>query len=192
MSIIVVVRKGQQAAIAADTAESDESLLIPAAWRINHTKLLRTGGTWIGVAGWAATANIMQHVVQRHRKELDFSNREAIFATALKLHRLLKDDYFVEPREDKEQPVESSQLSLLIAGPGGLFELESWRSVTEYTRFWAIGSGTRLALGAMHAVYGRLKDPRAIARAGILAACEFDDGCLPPVEVRSLRIRARR
>ena len=73
----------------------------------------------------------------------------------------------METQEDKEQPVESSQLDALIVGPAGIFEFESYRSVSEYARYWAIGSGKTLALGAMHAVYDLLGDPLDIARAGV-------------------------
>ena len=121
--------------------------------------------------------------------ELDFSSREAVFETARKLHEIMKSEYFMDPQEEKEQPVESSQISALIAGPSGIFELESYRSVAQYTRFWAIGSGKKLAIGAMHAVYDRFDDAQQIAEAGLRAACEFDDGCSAPFETRSVALR---
>lgn len=188
MSIIVVVRKGEHAVIGADTAESDDDLIIHAEFIVNSSKLLRAGDSWLGMAGWSATQTIMESILRKQTCELDFSNRENIFESARKLHDTMKSDYFIDTQEDKEQPVESSQISALIANTHGIFELESYRSVAEYRRFWAIGSGKRLAIGAMHAMYEHSDNPVAIAEAGVRAACAFDDGCALPLETRTVRL----
>ena len=186
MSIIVAVRKGDMAVIGADTAESEDDLVISAEYIVNHSKLLRTGDSVLGLAGWSATQHIIESVVRSEKVELKLGSGVEIFETARKLHEVMKNDYFMDPQEEKEQPVESSQISALIVNPAGIFELESYRSVAQYTRFWAIGSGKRLAIGAMHAAYNLLDDPRAIAEAGMRAACQFDDGCALPLEMISV------
>lgn len=190
MSVIVVVRKNGQAVIAADTQASDNSVIVRADYVKNHEKIIAHGGNFLGFAGWSASQEIMESVVRHHAESLDFSDRAAIFETSRKLHGLLKSDYFLETQEDKDQPVESSQVSMLVAGPKGIFELESYRAVTEYTRFWAIGSGRSLAIGAMHAIYNQLDDPLQIARAGVAAACEFDEGCALPMTHHSIALAA--
>lgn len=183
MSIVVVVKKNGKTVIGADTAQSDEDLLIKADYVVNHTKLMRCGSTWLGLAGWTVAQNILESLYAREGETWRFGSRSEIFETARRMHESLKSDYFLHTQEDKDQPVESSQLSALIANERGIFELESYRSVTEYEKFWAIGSGKILGLGAMHAVYDRLSDPADIARAGIEAACEFDDGCELPMDI---------
>ncbi len=60
------------------------------------------------------------------------------------------------------------------------------REVFEFARFWAIGSGTEFALGAMFAVYETLTDATEIAEAGVKAACEFNDACGLPLETHSV------
>lgn len=189
MSIIVVVRKGSTAVIGADTAESETDMVIRSRYVVNHSKLLSAGDSLIGLAGWSATQLIIESVLRSGKPELNFRGRDAIFDTARKLHEVMKSEYFMDTQEEKEQPVESSQISALIANADGIFELESYRAVAEYTRFWAIGSGKRLAIGAMHAVYPLLDDPVKIAEAGLHAACEFDDGCDQPFETRSVTLR---
>lgn len=188
MSIIVAVRKGNTAVIGADTAESDDDLVIRADYIVNHSKLISAGDSVLGMAGWSATQHILDAIVREQKIELDFSSSTAVFDSARALHEIMKSDYFMDPQEEKDQPVESSQISALIANPHGIFELESYRSVAEYTRFWAIGSGKRLAIGAMHAIYDRLDDPETIALVGLAAACEFDDGCSAPVETRRVAL----
>lgn len=190
MTVIVAVRKNERAVIAADSAQSDGALLVPRHFYLNFTKLRRCGECWLGSSGWSATADALDSIVREHGGELDFRSRAATFESARRIHRLLKEGYFVETQEDKEQPVESSQIDVLILGPAGIFEFESYRSVSEYARYWAIGSGQGLALGAMHALYDRLDDPKEIARAAVEAACALDDSCRLPLEYRRVRLRS--
>jgi ATP-dependent protease HslVU (ClpYQ) peptidase subunit len=103
----------------------------------------------------------------------------------------MKQDYFLESYEDRDQPVESTQLNALIINARGLFEVCSDRSVSEFGTFWAIGSGRRVALGAMHATYESPKTARAIAEAGVAAAAEFDDGCGLPLRSEVMRLHSR-
>lgn len=147
------------------------------------------GDNYLGLAGWAASQDIMESVIRHHPDKLDFSDRSKIFETMRELHSIIKSDYHIDTSEEKDQPVESSQLSMLIANPQGIFEVDSYRTVSEYERFWALGSGRTLALGAMQAVYERLDSAAEIAQAGIEAACEFDDGCGLPATTYTVGLR---
>lgn len=189
MSIIVAVRKGGHAAIAADTLQSDDTLQLTSEYIANNEKIIAFGENYLGLAGWAAGQDIMESLIRNHAEQLDFSTRGAIFETMRRLHPVIKSDYHIDTSEEKDQPVESSQLSILIANPNGIFEVDSYRTVSEYARFWALGSGRTLALGAMHAVYEHLETAEAIARAGVEAACEFDDGCALPASLHTLSLR---
>ena len=189
MSIIVIVKKNGQAAIAADTLQSDDSLLLRAHHVTNHEKIMPFADNYLGLAGWAASQDIMESVIRHHSEQLDFGDRGKIFETMRKLHSIIKSDYHIDTSEEKDQPVESSQLSMLVANPQGIFEVDSYRTVSEYERFWALGSGRCLALGAMQATYDRLDSALDIARAGIEAACEFDDGCGLPATTHTVKLR---
>ncbi|MEM7083118.1 MAG: MFS transporter [Pseudomonadota bacterium] len=181
MSIIVALRKGHQAVIAADTAQSDETMVMRASYLVNHEKIIAVGDSFVGLAGWSASQDIFESLVREQPELMRFDSRAAIFDSFRGLHEVMKEKYFIDTNEDKEQPVESSQVGALIVNPHGIFEIESYRSVSEYTRYWALGSGKRLAMGAMHALYDTTDDVAAIARAGVAAACEFDDGCALPM-----------
>ncbi|MGI9334075.1 MAG: MFS transporter [Gammaproteobacteria bacterium] len=185
MTIIAAAMKNGRCAIASDTASTDGSFTVPARHIVNHGKLFKCGDTYLGLSGWSATYDIFESILRHYRKNLDFSSRAAIFDTATRIHKLMKDEYYVETTEDKEQPVESSQILALIANPSGIFDLESYRSVGEYTRYWAIGSGKPLAIGAMYAVYDHYKNPKDIVRTAVEAACEFEEGCGMPLQMRS-------
>ena len=58
------------------------------------------------------------------------------------------------------------------------------REVYEYSSFWATGSGSPYALGAMHAVYDRYDSAQSIAEAGVAAGAEFDNASSMPLTVR--------
>ncbi|NNF17206.1 MAG: MFS transporter [Gammaproteobacteria bacterium] len=188
MSIIVAVRKGDQAVLAADTAQSDDTLIMKSKYLLNHNKLVQAGDSWIGLAGWSASQDIFESLVRNHEELMKFGTRQEIFDSFIKIHKLMKDEYFIDTQEDKEQPVESSQMSAIIVNPNGLFEIESYRSVSEYSQFWALGSGKRLALGALHALYDQSDDVVAIAKAAVTAACEFDDGCALPLTWQAITL----
>jgi ATP-dependent protease HslVU (ClpYQ) peptidase subunit len=119
--------------------------------------------------------------------ELQLGSRDAIFDTFLRLHPKLKDTYFLNSKEHDSDPYESSQFSILIANAQGIFGVESYREVFEFERFWAIGSGRRFALGAMHAAYARAKSAREVAEAGVRAGCEFDTSSSGPVRVHTFK-----
>ena len=96
------------------------------------------------------------------------SDTAEIFDVFLKLHPRLKQEYFLNPRGGDDEAYESSQMTLLIANQHGIFGLYSMRTVLEYERYWASGSGSDYALGAMHAGYDT-KAALEIAEAGVEA-----------------------
>ena len=59
----------------------------------------------------------------------------------------------------------------------------------EFERFWAIGSGRRFALGAMHAVYDKARTAREVAAAGVAAGCEFDTNSAAPLRLQTLKLK---
>jgi ATP-dependent protease HslVU (ClpYQ) peptidase subunit len=103
----------------------------------------------------------------------------------------LKTEYFIETKEKDDQPVESSQWDCLILSPAGIYSVQSYREAVEFDKYWADGSGLRLALGAMHAVYDIHKDPKQIAEAAIRAASEFDDATALPAQIFELKMRGK-
>ena len=191
MSVIVAVRKGQRTVIAADTLITKGSTLLEVDNNLHAEKIFKHRQSYVGVTGWCATSDVFESLVSRHGDKLSFTNRKAIFESFRKMHSILKKEYFINPEEDKEQPVESSQIDALIVNPNGLFELESYRAVHEYKKYWAIGSGSRYALGAIHALYDQVSSPLEIAKAGVEAACALNDGCGLPMTYYTVKMRAR-
>ncbi|MFT5456598.1 MAG: ATP-dependent HslUV protease subunit HslV [Myxococcota bacterium] len=191
MSTVVVVRKGSAAVIGADTLAKFGSMNERPEYVVNHSKLVRAGDGWLGIVGHASLPLVLEHYLGRLKRPPKLHTVQQVFAFSLELHDALKEDYHLLTGEEDEDgaPFESSQLDCLVATPGGLFGLYRMRSVHQYTRFYAIGSGGDYAMGAMRAVYDTLEDPADIARAGLEAAADFDDSTGGPFELQRFEVR---
>jgi ATP-dependent HslUV protease, peptidase subunit HslV len=121
--------------------------------------------------------------------ELQLGSRDAVFETFLKLHPKLKEQFFLNTKEEDSDPYESSQFTVLIANGSGIYGVYSYREVFEFDRFWAIGSGRSFALGAMFAAYETTKTPREVAELGVRAGCEFDKNSAGPIKAHTLKLK---
>jgi ATP-dependent protease HslVU (ClpYQ) peptidase subunit len=190
MTTIAVVRKGNVAAIAADTLTKWGSGKESAKYIANSEKILKIGGNYIAVTGNATFKLILRDHFLEQENELKLSNPVEIFRTWNQLHQILKEKYFLMPEEDKEDALESTRMDVLIVNTHGIFGVSGHRTVQEFSRFYAYGSGSDYALGALWSDYQR-KDFSAskIARRAIEAAAEFDDGTDLPVHAFTVRLR---
>ncbi|MDQ3819738.1 MAG: MFS transporter [Acidobacteriota bacterium] len=188
MSTIVVVKKKDRVAIAADTFSTVGSMRTDSKYIVNNEKILRFGDSYIGIIGATAHAHVFSSILRKYSKKLRFNSVSDIFETYLRLHPILKDEFYLKTDEEDDDEYESSQIEALIANPYGIFGMFSWRDVDEYTRFWAIGSGQDYALGAMYAVYEKIDNPEEIAKIGVAAGCEFDDGSGLPLTSYSIQL----
>src|SRR5438552_18612573 len=188
MTTIVVVRKGDTAVLAADSLTTFGTTRLAPAYDRHPQKVLVHGDSFIGIAGGAAHQLVLENLVARVQ-DLDFHGKAAIYESFRKLHPLLKDEAFLNPKEEEDDPYESSQMTVMVANASGIYAVYSMREVFEFDRFWAIGSGRDFALGAMFALYGKLKTAAAIAQAGVIAGAEFDTGTSEPVTLHEVTLR---
>jgi ATP-dependent HslUV protease subunit HslV len=180
MTTIVAVRKNGIVAIAADTLTTFGNTRLPAALDASHDKILHCGESYIGVCGSAAHHLVLANLLAK-TPNVQLNSKAGIFETFRKLHPVLKEECFLNPKEDEEDPYESSQITALIANASGIFGIYSMREVFEYTQFWAIGSGHEFALGAMHHAYSRYDSALEIARAGVETGIAFDRNSAAPI-----------
>jgi ATP-dependent HslUV protease subunit HslV len=153
---------------------------------------VRAGDTWIGAAGSATFKTIMRDYFGQPKVKPRFDSTLNIFKTWHKFHAVLKDQYFLVTASDKDDTLESSRFDVLLANPSGIFGVGAHRTVQEYVKFYAIGSGTDLALGAMYACYDDPKLSAAqIALRAIEAAAEFDDATGLPAIVQTVKLKKR-
>jgi ATP-dependent HslUV protease, peptidase subunit HslV len=185
MSTVVVAKKAGKVCIAADSLTSFGDLKLNSKYDAAHDKVLQFDENYIGIVGSAAHQLVLESLfsskkVSEKKIELDFSSRLAVFETFRALHPVLKKNYFLNAKDEDDDPYESTQIDALIANPFGIFGVHSLREVTEYTKFWAIGSGAEYALGAMFAVYDSAATAEEIAQVGVAAGAEFNNASLMP------------
>ena len=93
-------------------------------------------------------------------------------------------------RADDDRSFETSRGEILIANSSGIFGMSEYRYVQKYKKFYAHGSGNEYSLGAMFAVYNdENKTAEDIAKIGVLAGIEFDDGTGSPLECYTLNLK---
>ena len=187
MTTIVAVRKNGIVAIAADTLTTFGNTRLPATMDSSHDKILHIGDSYVGVCGSAAHHLVLASLLGKST-DVQLNSKEAIFETFRKLHPVLKEECFLNPKEDEEDPYESSQITALIINASGLYGIFSMREVFEYTQYWAIGSGHEFALGAMQHAYPQLESASDIARAGVEAGIAFDKNSAAPVTLYTVTL----
>lgn len=189
MSTIVVVRKNGKACIAADSLTTFGDLRMGSEYDRAYDKVQAYPGGYFGIVGSAAHALVMESVLADDKVEIDFDSRLGIFETFRALHPVLKEHYFLNAKDEEDDPYEATHIDALICNKKGIFGVYSLREVSEYTKFWAIGSGSEFALGAMHALYDRLDSAEDIARAGVEAGAEFNNASALPMSIQLIDLQ---
>lgn len=188
MTTIVIAKKSGQVAIGADTLTTFGDTRLAHPYKRAHDKILHFHGSWIAVCGSSAHHLVLENILAE-MKELKLGSRAEIFESFRKIHPILKEKCFLNPKEEDDDPYESSQITALIANNSGIYGVYSYREVFDYERFWAAGSGRNFALGAMYAGYRRGRNAAEVARAGVAAGIEFDKSSAAPYEVHSIRLK---
>lgn len=188
MTTCVVVKKNNQIAIAADSLVTFGDTRLSNAYEANN-KIFQVGESYITLAGTAAHFPVMRKLLTEMGDTCKLNNRDDVFDTYSKVHHILKETYFLNPKEDEDDPYESSQLTSLVANPYGIFGVYSLREVFSFDRFWGIGSGRNFALGAMYAAYDRAESAREVAEMGVRAGAEFDKSSSGPFQIYSFEMK---
>lgn len=193
MTTIVVVRKGRSVAIAADTMTKWGSAKETAAYVSNNGKLLQVGDTWLGLTGNATFKTILRDYFAKPKARARFDSPLEIFRTWQTLHTALKNDYFLHIGGQDDEPLESTRFDALIANPQGIFGVVAHRTVQEFSKFYAFGSGSTYAMGALHALYDEPGlDALTLAQRAVAAAAEFDDSTGLPMHSHGIRLQSPR
>jgi ATP-dependent HslUV protease subunit HslV len=189
MTTIVIAKKNGQVSIAADSLTTFGDTRLANHYKRVHDKILRANDSWIGVSGSSAHHLVLGSILTEMKNELRLGSRAEIFDTFRRIHPILKERCFLNPREEDDDPYESSQITAVIANPTGIYAVYSYREVFDYDRFWAIGSGRNFALGGMYTMYDKAKTAAEVARAGVMAGVEFDRSSSGPFEVHTMKLQ---
>ena len=193
MSIAVAVRKDARVVLATDNQTNLGAERVPAA-NLSGPKFMRIGNACMAATGWTLYSNILEDVLARRRATPRLDGEASIFKFFTALWGELHERYnFVKDQaDDADSPFGSLDSTFLVTCPRGIFGVASDLSVLRYERYFAIGSGAPVALGAVHALYETECDAEAIARHAAAAAIDHDVYCGHPVHMETIRERVAR
>jgi ATP-dependent HslUV protease subunit HslV len=190
VTTLTVAKKGERVAIAADGLTTFGDTRLSRSYKGEHDKILDIAGSWIGICGSSAHHLVLQSAFSK-LEDVKLGSRMEVYETFRRLHPILKEHAFLNPKEDDDDPYESSQIQALIANSSGIYGVYSYREVFEFDRVWAAGSGRSFALGAMHALYESELSAARIAEAGVAAGIEFDTSSGPPIVVHEIQLEGK-
>ena len=177
MTTIAVVRKGGIVAIAADTMTKWGTGRETAEYIVNHQKTFKVGDTVLAITGNTTFKSMLADYFARPKVAARFDNVRNIFLTWQTMHGVLKEEYFLNAGAGSDDPVESTRVDVLLANKHGIFGVAAHRTVQEFSKFYAFGSGADYAMGALHATYNDKKyNAEHLAKLAVTAAAEFNDG----------------
>ena len=190
MTTITVVKKGSSVAIAADGLTTFGDVRLARSYKGEHDKILDIAGSKVGICGSSAHHLVLLSAFAKLENPV-LGSRMEVYETFRRLHPILKEHSYLNPKEDDDDPYESSQIQALIANSSGIYGVYSYREVFEFDRVWAAGSGRSFALGAMHALYESELSAARIAEAGVAAGIEFDTSSGPPIVVHEIQLEGK-
>ena len=169
MTTLVIVRKDDDIVIAADSLTTFGDTRLAAEHDRTYDKIVAVSRhLYRPVRIGRAPARVRKPA--RRQEPLDFSDKFAIFETFRKLHPILKEQHFLNPKEEEDDPYESTQITALIANRARhLRRVLDARSVRVHAVLGRRARAREFALGAMQALYPRLGTAEEVARAGVEA-----------------------
>ena len=193
MSIAVAVRKDARIVLATDSQTNLGSERVPAA-NLSEPKFMQIGEAYMAATGWTLYSNILADMLARRRAIPRLDGEANIFKFFTRLWEELHERYnFVKDQaDDADSPFGSLDSTFLVVCERGIFGVASDLSVLRYERYFAIGSGAPIAMGAVHALYESERDAEEIVRCAAVAAIDHDVYCGHPVHVVTVRERSGR
>ena len=190
MSIAVAVVKQGRVVIAADTQENFGDR------KVFHregraSKIMRIGRAYVATTGWGLYENILEDYLRRGSTPR-LRNRTEVFAFFLRFWKELSRRYSLvneQAHQDDPSPFADLDSSFLIATPNGIYYVSGNLSVSEFDRYYAVGSGSSYALGALRVLYDEDLDPAEIARRACEAAMHYDLYCGGELELYEVTAR---
>jgi hypothetical protein len=114
VTTLTVVKKGDRVAIAADGLTTFGDTRLARSYKGEHDKILDIAGSMIGICGSSAHHLVLQSAFSK-LEDVKLGSRMEVYETFRRLHPVLKEHAFLNPKEDDDDPYESSQIQALIA-----------------------------------------------------------------------------
>lgn len=190
MSVAVAVQKNGEVIVAADSLTVFGTTRVPPSMHVAR-KVIKVGSSYLAATGWGVYEDIIEDFIAR-RKITRLAGKREIHGFFMKLWKDLHDVYsFVNDQcgNKDESPFGHLDSSFMVANRKGIFYVAPDMSITEFARFFAIGSGGQYSLGALHVMYEGRDGAEELGRKAVetaIAFCAFCGG-----EVRTWKVGRR-
>ena len=156
MTTVVAVRTPQHIVIGADTLLTQGDTRLPHTYNLAQ-KVYTVGHSCIGLSGSVSHYTSLIQALRHMGEHCRLWGEDQVFETFTKVHKKLKDEFFLNPKKQPDDPYEGNHISAMVANGSGIYGVYAHREVIAFDRFWCNGSGRAYALGAMHALWAEAK-----------------------------------
>ena len=159
----------------------------------NHRalKIKKIGAAYVGTTGWGVYDNILDDFPEG-TKLPPLTTRKSIFRFFMRLWKSLHERYSLvndQCDDHTDSPFGDLDASFIIANALGIFHVSSDMSVTQFEKYYAVGSGADFSLGALYVLYDEVPDAVTLATRAVEAAIALNNTCGGEIEVRRVRMR---
>ena len=134
-----------------------ETLLSQGDIRLSHDyghnpKIHRIGDSCIGLTGTVAHYTALVQALRELGDQCQLWGQEQVFATFTRVHRKLKDEYFLNPKKQAEDAYESNHISAMVVNGSGLYGVYAHREVLVFGIVFTLGLGQALSIASQSAL----------------------------------------
>lgn len=190
MTVAAAVQKNKSIVIGADTQTNFGDNCMPDD-NYRTGKILMINGSYVAGSGWGIYDNILNDLLQsKKNKNLKLNDEKAIFQFFNAFYFTLKDKYsYVNSQCNSDSsPFADLDSRFLIVNKNGIFLVTSKISVHKFEKYYAIGSGSDYALGAVHALYDSDLSAKEICAKAILTGIALNIHCGGQPDLREIKL----
>ena len=185
MSIYCAVEKDQKIVFGCDSIHTFGRMVSPKGF-IQTPKIVFGTDFACGIAGTPSVRLHLNVFLSKGEGLSELKGEDEVFDFFHKFFEFLKDERYLNPDVSDDTDFEAWEFEFLLTNKHGIFSIHELREVFRHRNFFAIGSGSEFALGAMHAVYDTTPfDAKAVVNAGLTAADAFDSMSSSPFNILS-------
>ncbi len=183
MTVAVAVKKNKDIVLAAETQFNYGSATYSSANHKAH-KIIKMGNAYVACTGWSLYENIFEDYLSG-KKKVSLNSKKDIFKFFIKFWKDLKKNYsYVEDQaDDDESPFAHLDASFLIVNKKGIFHVSPNMSITQFEKYYAVGSGADYSLGALFTLYDQKQTAKNIAKQAVEAAIAYDIYCGGEIDI---------
>ncbi len=188
MSIVVAVTKNGRTVMACDSMGFYGSQRVPT----DNSKAIKVrpvGESLLAMTGWSLYDNILDdQLAARNGTPPPLGTALEIFGFFTAMWKELHERYpFVNDQaHEKDSPFGDLDSTFMVANASGIYKVASDTNVSHFAKYCAIGSGSDYALGALHHLYDRERDPARMAVMAVETAVTFDCYCGGEIDLHEL------